>query len=173
MRQRLHLHTFPFTMTGDWEGVATFVWPEQEDKSDFWGASDIFEERKRFYQSVIDQKQVSAISSWASEIFEERQRYVYSQKTRRQKTLPLVCTNRIRVAPRVFRKTTFFELRSAFYIYGAIGWLEPTKKIQHYRPINGLGMAIWSFDLIYIVKTAEIGAKIFKINKMAENHFSR
>ena len=70
---------------------------EQENKSDFWGASDIFEERQRFYQSVRDQKQVSAISSWASEIFEERQRYVYSQKTRPQKTLPLVCMNRIRV----------------------------------------------------------------------------
>ena len=52
------------------------MWPEQEDKSDFCGASDIFEERQRFYQSVRDQKQVSAISSWASEIFEERQRYV-------------------------------------------------------------------------------------------------
>ena len=59
-----------------WEGVATFVWPEQEDRSDFWGASDTFEERQRFHQSVRDQKQVSVISSWASEIFEERQRYV-------------------------------------------------------------------------------------------------
>ena len=47
------------------------------------------------------------------------------------------------------------------------------KKFQHYRPINGFGMAIWSFDLFYNVKTAEIGAKIFKINKMAKNHFSR
>ena len=46
-------------------------------------------------------------------------------------------------------------------------------KIQHYRPINHLGMAIWSFDLFYNVKTAEIGAKIFKINKMAKNHFSK
>ena len=47
------------------------------------------------------------------------------------------------------------------------------KKFQRYRPINDLGMAIWSFDLFYNVKTAEIGAKIFKINKMAKNHFSR
>ena len=74
---------------------------------------------------------------------------------------------------RVFRKSTFFELRPAFWIYGAVGWLEHTQKIQHYRPINNLGMAIWSFDLFYNVKTAEIGAKIFKINKMAKNHFSR
>ena len=28
---------------------------------------------------------------------------------------------------RVFRKTTFFELRPAFYMDGVIGWLEPTK----------------------------------------------
>ena len=54
-----------------------------------------------------------------------------------------------------------------------LGDWSPQKKFQHYRPINGLGMAIWSFDLIYNVKTAEIGAKIFKINKMAKNHFSR
>ena len=74
---------------------------------------------------------------------------------------------------RVFRKTTFFKLRPAFWIYGAVGWLEHTQKFQHYRPINDLGMAIWSFDLFYNVKTAEIGAKIFKINKMAKNHFSR
>ena len=39
-------------------------------------ASEISSERQRFYQSVRDQKQVSAISSWASEIFKERQRYV-------------------------------------------------------------------------------------------------
>ena len=67
----------------------------------------------------------------------------------------------------------FFCLRPGIWIYGAVGWLEPTKKFQHYRPINGFGMAIWSFDLFYNVKTAEIGAKIFKINKMAKNHFSR
>ena len=75
---------------------------------------------------------------------------------------------------RVFRKTTFFELRPGFWIYGAVGWVEPTKKFQRYRPINDPGMAIWSFDLFYNVKTAEIGAKIFKIkndqkSKMTQN----
>ena len=42
-----------------------------------------------------------------------------------------------------------------------LGDWSPQKKFQHYRPINGFGMAIWSFDLFYNVKTAEIGAKIF------------
>ena len=64
------------------------MWPEQKDKSDFCGASDIFEERQRFYQSVRDQKQVSAISSWASEILRSV-RDMYSRKKRAAKKLSL------------------------------------------------------------------------------------
>ena len=37
------------------------------------------------------------------------------------------------LSTRVFRKTTFFELRPAFWIYGAVGWLEHTKKNHYYR----------------------------------------
>ena len=54
-----------------------------------------------------------------------------------------------------------------------LGDWSPQKKFQHYRPKIDFGIAIWSFDLFYNVKTAEIGPKIFKINKMAKNHFLR
>ena len=51
-------------------------------------ASEISSERQRFYQSVRDQKQVSAISSWASEILRSV-RDMYSRKKRAAKKLSL------------------------------------------------------------------------------------
>ena len=95
------------------------------------------------------------------------------QKSSLIKDSAFIESNKLVLSVGCSAKRLFFSyvLPSTYMV--PLGDWSPQKKFQHYRPINGFGMAIWSFDLFYNVKTAEIGAKIFKINKMAKNHFSR
>ena len=50
---------------------------------------------------------------------------------------------------------------------------DPPKKISNLQTHKRQSAGHFNFGGFYNVKTAEIGAKMLKINKMAKNHFSR